>query len=750
LNNSIIKIIYLTFLSLQLVYAKNNLSFENDIKPIIDKRCVVCHSCYNSPCQLKLSSLDSLLRGATKEAIYDNRLIPAKPSRMFIDAQNQKEWQELGFYSVLQEFKNNQNIVTTLLEQKQNFPQNIGDYAPEEDKLTCSKNQQELEKYLSKNPYHGMPYGFPALDMDEHEKLTKWFKSDIENNPASYTLPKDAISFEKFLNTDDIKHQVSARYIYEHLFLAHLKFENDDFFYYLVRSYDKDGDDVVKTRVPYGDAKAKIYYKIKKITSTIVHKTHMVYEVDANILKRYKELFIDAPWDKKPYMPSFDKKISSNPLASFEQIPADARYKFMLDNIHYFIMTFIRGPVCKGQVALNVINDHFWVAFKKPEFDYTIKSKEFLKQNQKNLSLPNEYGGDTDILEVVDIYKYKQDTIDYYKNKNKLYKQHNSILDMNSIWRGNRYKQKDNDAILTIYRHFDSASVHKGALGNIPRTMWVIDYPLLERLYYSLVAGFDVYGNTQHKVMVRKYMDRLRIEGESNLLEYLPKDIRRKTFDSWYIGTLAKFLTTYTPSQNDVKTSYKYKTLVKEILNYTDTKTDKINYVENEKSHKIIYPKEYKSKQDIEQALKNLTLINEMKKFRKYSSNNFNLIYIKFEINGEKYFYTMVVNRWHDSVAFMFIEKERLDFQKDTINFIDGFVGSYPNYFVSVKQNDIKEFFNLIQNEDDQTKLSKFFINRNHKEFWSVYDDFQKHFYIQDPIKAGLFDLNRYYKKSYK
>ncbi len=57
--------------------------------------------------------------------------------------------------------------------------------------------------------------------------------------------------------------------------------------------------------------------------------------------------------------------------------------------------------------------------------------------------------------------------------------------------------------------------------------MWVIDFPLLERLYYSLVAGFDVYGNTQHKILVRKYMDRLRIEGESNFLEYLPKDKRK-------------------------------------------------------------------------------------------------------------------------------------------------------------------------------------------------------------------------------
>ena len=29
-----------------------------DVEPVLVKRCVVCHSCYNSPCQLKLSSWD--------------------------------------------------------------------------------------------------------------------------------------------------------------------------------------------------------------------------------------------------------------------------------------------------------------------------------------------------------------------------------------------------------------------------------------------------------------------------------------------------------------------------------------------------------------------------------------------------------------------------------------------------------------------------------------------------------------------
>ena len=52
----------------------------------------------------------------------------------------------------------------------------------------------------------------------------------------------------------------------------------------------------------------------------------------------------------------------------------------------------------------------------------------------------------------------------------------------------------------TIFRHFDSASVVKGLVGEPPKTAWVIGYPLLERIYYLLVAGYDVWGNTPHQL----------------------------------------------------------------------------------------------------------------------------------------------------------------------------------------------------------------------------------------------------------
>ncbi len=739
------------FLFSLFLYAKP-ISFENDVKPILDNRCVVCHSCYNSPCQTKFSSFEGIKRGGTKTAIYENRIEPIEPTRLFVDALDEKEWRDKGFYSITKPLdENNTSIMSLFLEQKQKLPISKGDYAPELDDLTCPKDLDELEKYLEENPYHGMPYGFPALSKKEHKIITKWLKDgSLDDRKKDLEYPKQLKELEEFLNRKDMKHKISARYIYEHLFLAHIKFSSSDGFYQIQRSYDKEGKIPVSTRLPYDDPKKKFYYNFRKISSTIVHKTHMVYEIDDKKIKRYKELFIDKKWFPTQNI-SYEPKIASNALIAFNQIPAESRYQFLLDDIHYFIMTFIRGPVCKGQIALNVINDHFWIAFKDPKYDETILNKKFLKENSSNLNLPNKYGANTPLVKSFNFIKYDNETIEYYENKNKIYK--NKTLDLDSIWKGNDVNKEDNDAILTIYRHFDSASVHKGALGNMPRTMWIIDYPLLERLYYSLVAGFDVFGNTQHKVLVRKYMDRLRIEGESNFLEYLPKNSRKEIFDSWYQGFLAKYFVTYTPSSNETAIKYETKNykeeFIEKILKRTNTKKDKINFIEEKYLETPILDK-YSNKKDIEQALKKLTLVDNLKKYKEFSSTNFNLFYIRFKLKTQDLIYTAVINRWHDNVAFMFEEDERLDKNKDNINIIEGFIGSYPNYFVVVEEDEISEFFNILLNyNENEENLKKFFIRRSDKNFWETFDWFQNKFYEINPNRAGLFDLNRYYHKSF-
>src|SRR6185369_2506689 len=68
-------------------------------------RCVVCHACWDAPCQLKLTSWDGVARGGTLEDVYGMRLRLAEPTRLGIDALRASEWRARGFHAVLNERK---------------------------------------------------------------------------------------------------------------------------------------------------------------------------------------------------------------------------------------------------------------------------------------------------------------------------------------------------------------------------------------------------------------------------------------------------------------------------------------------------------------------------------------------------------------------------------------------------------------------------------------------------------------------
>ena len=47
----------------------DEVDYWQEVKPILDNRCVVCHSCYDAPCQLKLTAIEGIERGANKSKV---------------------------------------------------------------------------------------------------------------------------------------------------------------------------------------------------------------------------------------------------------------------------------------------------------------------------------------------------------------------------------------------------------------------------------------------------------------------------------------------------------------------------------------------------------------------------------------------------------------------------------------------------------------------------------------------------------
>ncbi len=762
------------------VNAAANVDYVADVQPILNKRCVVCHSCYNAPCQLKFSAYEGVARGATKAEVYNaERLEAADPTRLLIDANSAEAWhKQHGFFSVTDNHAAegfNDAMLITLLDAKRKTPRSVGAYSPEQDELTCPKDRDEIAEYLDEHPERGMPYGFPELTESEFTTIAQWLQQGAKGptpaQQAVLTSPSPAAAaqiseWEQFLNDPDPKHVMTARYLYEHLFLAHIDFKGTQKeFFELVRSRTSSPHaiDIIPTIRPYDDpGTAKFYYRFRKIHAAIVHKTHMVFPLSPDELARIKSRFIDVAWPEAPHITDYDPKRSANPFVSFVQIPAMARYHFLLDHSEYIIRTFIRGPVCKGQVALNVINDHFWVMFLDPKYDLSLKYPNLLAFNTNNLALPTETGSNFPAYRLLSD-EYIKRAIDFYKRREGLYAMiYTDGLGYDAIWRG----EEANDApLLTVYRHFDSASVHKGALGDLPKTLWVIDYPLFERIYYALVAGFDVFGNVGHQTNVRRYMDRLRVEGESYFLDFMPKSERKKLFGAWNknLSRLVEDKLYYKPSSmttavhyasGDPKREFTESVIRNHLLNNTGIGFDPINYFQADEKRPEL-PVRYESEADYIQAFRAVSVPGTAF-IRTANGKQSNLAYVRVRMpeGREDVVFSIVINRWHDNVAFMFDEASRLNPAKDDADFIFDFVGSYPNILIDLKLEDAPAFFELIQHYKDTPEYRRrfftFAVNRGDPRFWEAYDWFQQRFEQMHPFEAGLFDLNRYYRVAFQ
>ncbi len=755
--------------------SQKKIDYLTDVKPILDKRCVSCHSCYNSPCQAKLSSFEGVDRGGSKQLVYNAvRINAVDPTRLFIDAQNTKEWRERDFFSLTESLdtnaSHNDSIMIHMLHDKRDHPEIIGSYDPEHDELICPRDQEEMGEYIEDKPNHGMPYGFPVLEEGEYKTLAQWLQqgakgpSEIEQLQLSTPSPEAAVEIKKwedFLNMPDAKHAMTARYLYEHYFLAHINFKiAPTEFYALVRSTTPSPQaiEVIPTLRPFDDPGTEtFYYRFERIHSTIVHKTHMVVTFDDEELARIHELFIRPKWMEIPHRMGYETKMSANPFVAFFQIPVRSRYQFLLDHNNYIVMTFIRGPVCRGQMALNVIHDHFWIMFQDPDSDLSVKYPGFLLEQSENLSMPIETVSESIWKTFSDAYRNKYKA--YFHAKEAFYDDtYPDGLGIEGIWKGNIAKDSP---LLSIYRHYDSASVHRGVIGELPRTMWVIDYPQFERIYYALVAGYNVYGNVSHQTNIRRYMDFLRIEGEANFLSFMPEEVRLDMFKRWYIGDddvqereerLINRATKIVYQTAFPKSEFIEQVVNEHILKSTEINFDDVNYY-REGEVPPPMPKAFESIEDLQNGARSMTACGTgfIKHVVDSGANIMHLRVIMPE--GEDLVRTLVVNRWHGNVNSLFSEEDTLDSSKDTIDIVEGSIGSYPNVFGVVHYQDLPDFFDLMvnykENEYYLHKFKKYFISRADKDFWKTFDWFQNRFNEQDPLQAGLYDLNRYYRKAW-
>jgi len=748
------------------------ISFTERVQPVLDNRCVVCHGCFDAPCQLKLSSHAGITRGTNEKKVYDGARIRAEqPTRLFIDASNTAEWRTMGFSPVLNEAESDSelnlrnSVLYRILRLKQLNPQPRAGMLPGSFDLGLDREQfcapaDEFEEFAGEHPLWGMPYAMPNLPSDEYRTLVQWIAQGAPGDPPkkpSAGAAAQIAKWEKFLNGSSNKEKLMSRYVYEHLFQGHIHFAGTDEreFYRLIRSRtpsNQDADEIATVR-PFDDPGPNpFYYRLVRYQPSIVAKSHVVYSLSDAKMDRYRALFLTSDYAVEQ-LPGYDPEIASNPFVVFSAIPADSRYRFLLDDAKFFIEGFIKGPVCRGQVALNSIEDHFWVMFFDPDSVAVIERSGFLESVAADLRFPAARG---DTLNLTAIWT------DYRRRQNRYMAAKNAMLEklpskdlesaMNSIWDGNG---ENPDAALSIFRHFDSATVVNGFVGDYPDTAWVIDYPLFERICYLLVAGFNVFDNVGHQLNTRLYMDFLRMEGEDDFLLLLPPDARQEIRREWYKGNRGRrknklFSQSEQWSEAELVTEFHTDDPQRELYEAIERRmgdmAGPVDYINRCAGNDCSGPAADETERRVDEAMQRLV---QLRGEEIGPIPDVTFIRVK-GIDGEngETTYTAMLNKAYKTLTSIFADEDQRDVDDDTLTISKGLIGSYPNFFLVVHADRIDEFverFIAIDTRKDYEQfVARFGVRRTNPGFWSQADWFHAEYARQKPVEAGLFDLNRY------
>ncbi len=734
--------------------------YTEKVQGVFNSRCIACHSCLDSPCQLNLQSYDGLMRGLKKENVYGgSRMTEIAPTRLYEDAQTTAQWHDLGFRSVMGDHQHKAMLIESLqlaLGDRERPKKAVKDsrVCPTQEEKDVLKDKHEL----------AMPYGLPSLNESERNSIFDWVSHGApppkSESPIVFSNEiRDQIKdWTRFLNQSDFKHQITSRYLFEHLYLAHFYFQNSpkEFLRLVRSSHSCERPVIISTRNPndYPGTDA-FFYCFVKLQGTVVSKTHIPYEIGAAKLAWLENNFINSAWQPTHY-PSWDTDKAANPFITYKEMPIIARYRFLLEDSQYHVMTFIKGPVCNGSVAVDSIQEQFYVFFMNPSSDLMVKSSEYAEAVEQSLTLPGQFG------DAIKLKQFQGDYNEMAKRRNSyrvveraaLEKYYAGGLSLNDIWNGD---DSNDNAVLTVWRHNDNAAVLKGARGDISKSYFVLDYSTFERLVYNLVVNFDVFGNLEHQALTRRYMDFIRMDAENNYLNFLPEAQRSIVKHYWYSASelvqrkLTSKLTKLDefkfaniraiPFKNEKQSHIEFaqKILFERLNDKARGPDDSINW----KRLKA----DVRTNDPIEASLRSIASIPNGKKG--YSEYFPDLSYLIIgPLDNPQRLYSVIHNREHRNVSFMFFESLEFAKEEDSLSIEPGVYGSYPNQFFYVEPQNLETMLSDLRKVHSKDSYEDFYktyaVDRMDPKIWKLYDFVNKEYVRLDPIQAGVVDLSRY------
>ncbi len=714
--------------------------YAEQVRPIIDKRCVVCHSCTEAPCQLKLESTEGLIRGAHKQNVRGRFLSENQGNRLFFDGHSEEDWRRKGFYSVIDPVDGKPSVMFRALVQNE---------YDESSPLMNYQMSYEMS-ILSEKKISQMPFGLTPLDQEKELKpMVEWLlkgaplpNENSLNHLKQTFYPHVVTAWENFFNNKSHKGQWTARYLYEHLFETHFYIdEAPGEFFEIVRSRTPAPEpiDVISSRHEFDDPnlydlKNGFYYRLRKVHSTVVFKNHILFHVNEGTLNHLKQMFWFSDWGKESERINFDFQ-HSNPFMAFRAIPAKIRYQWMLENAVMLMKVIMSGPNCRVSNAGSMIWDNYITMFVKPDSDITVMDPKFFEKTQHLLLLPNFSGGDDRY-----IGQYDQEQIEYARIKTPLQmKLTPNGLSFDDIWTG---QGKNKNSLISIFRHMSYATAHQGYWVDKPRSVHLFNYAIFERLYYLCVLATTTRDGQLSQLPVVRYLFDLKKELDEHFLSIVPENLREK-FRQSFVGPKGK---KYDYDVNFAMpfNGHNHKFLGTEIV-------DPVKYIE--KIVKTIFPESIIGHQSfLTKSIKDAVYVqlsalnNSKNNVARYFPD---ITYVQvLKDSGLPQNFTLLVNRHHTFLNRALTDKESWDPVYDQFQVLQDIQVDFPQKIYRVSERLLSDFLrdiNLVNDHKSyRTFDQKYGLQKTAKNFWNILDEIQVYFHRQYPISAGVLDLNKY------
>ena len=156
------------------------------------------------------------------------------PTRLFLDAEGEQAWRRKGFHSVLDAQGGQAALMARMLDLGRSQPLTPNAKLPAElnigiDRANNCPLPDEFDGYARKSQHGSMPFAVTGLSDQEYATVQRWLEQGGAVEPRqlqpSAREATQIEQWERLLNTPGPRGSLVARWLYEHLFIAHLYFE---------------------------------------------------------------------------------------------------------------------------------------------------------------------------------------------------------------------------------------------------------------------------------------------------------------------------------------------------------------------------------------------------------------------------------------------------------------------------------------------------------------------------------------------